>query len=100
MLRKFGYISHMKNSDKINQIDAYLLIAMFRCLNEQLYTLKGAQSGIIKMKFNRLLKVATQYENELIKNNIGNDSIDAIYDSLMDIMVQVKEQLVKTIGDE
>ena len=43
-----------------------LLIATFRCFNEQLYNLKGAHAGIVKLKFNRLLKVAAQYELSLI----------------------------------
>lgn len=90
----------MKNSDKINQIDAYLIVATFRCLNEQLYMLKGQHNGTIKQKFNRLLKVGRQYENELMKNNIGNDSIDAVHDALMDIHMQVREQLIKTIPNE
>ena len=97
---KFGYIRHMKNSDKINEIDAYLIVATFRCFNEQLYLLKGTHSHMMKRKFNRMIKVARQYENELLKLNNGNDSVEAIQNSLMDIVFQVREQLIKTIPNE
>mgnify|MGYP003671878956 FL=1 len=37
---------------KQDTIDLNLLIATFRCFNEQLYNLKGSHAGIVKMKFN------------------------------------------------
>ena len=76
-------------------IDLVLCIAMFRCFNEQLYTLVGKESKLAKKKFNRLLKVAKSYDDEIIKNgNHGND-IDVIYDKLMDIIIEMKELIIK-----
>ena len=72
-----------------------LLIATFRCFNEQLYNLKGAHAGIVKLKFNRLLKVADQYEKEIIKFTDNNQDVETIYDSLMDIIMEVKETVSK-----
>ena len=70
-----------------------LLIATFRCFNEQLYNLKGSHSGIVKLKFNRLLKVANQYEKEIIKWTEGSEQLEIIYDNLMDVIVTVKKQV-------
>lgn len=70
-----------------------LLIATFRCFNEQLYNLKGSHSGIVKLKFNRLLKVANQYEKEIVKWTEGSEQLEVIYDNLMDVIVTVKKQV-------
>ena len=70
-----------------------LLIATFRCFNEQLYNLKGSHSGIVKLKFNRLLKVANKYEKEIVKWTEGSEQLEIIYDNLMDVIVTVKKQV-------
>ncbi len=70
-----------------------LLIATFRCFNEQLYNLKGSHSGIVKLKFNRLLKVANQYEKDIVKCTEGSEQLEIIYDNLMDVIVTVKKQV-------
>jgi hypothetical protein len=70
-----------------------LLIATFRCFNEQLYNLKGSHSGLVKLKFNRLLKVANQYEKEIVKWTEGSEQLEIIYDNLMDVIVTVKKQV-------
>jgi hypothetical protein len=80
---------------KEHTIDLQLLIATFRCFNEQLYNLKGTHSKIVKLKFNRLLKVADQYEKEIIKFTDNNQDVETIYDSLMDIIVEVKQTVSK-----
>jgi len=80
---------------KEQTIDLQLLIATFRCFNEQLYNLKGTHSKIVKLKFNRLLKVADQYEKEIIKFTDNNQDVETIYDSLMDIIMEVKETVSK-----
>ena len=72
-------------------IDLYLLIAMFRCFNEQLYTLKGKHSKIVKFKFNRLVKVARQYENEIVKVTDDSEAMENIYDELMELILEVKK---------
>jgi|TARA_R100001198_G_scaffold81541_1_gene54437 hypothetical protein len=70
-----------------------LLIATFRCFNEQLYNLKGTHAGIVKLKFNRLLKVSAQYEKEIVKWTEGSEQIELIYDSLMEVLIEVKKQV-------
>jgi hypothetical protein len=76
-------------------IDLVLCIAMFRCFNEQLYTLVGKDSKMAKKKFNRLIKVAKMYDDEIIKNGNHDDDIDVIYDKLMDIIIEMKELIIK-----
>ena len=78
---------------KEHTTDLLLLIAMFRCFNEQLYNLKGAHAGIIKLKFNRLLKVAAQYERQITQWTEGSKELELIYDSLMEVLIEVKTQV-------
>ncbi len=79
---------------KEQTIELNLLIAIFRCFNEQLYNLKGAHSKVVKMKFNRLLRTADQYEKEII-NWTNNDDIDIVYDNMMDLIIEVKKQVLE-----
>ncbi len=80
------------------QIDLTLLFATFRCFNEQLYLLKGIHSKVIKLKFNRLIKLARQYEDEMMKN-MGDsvEDLDGVQDVMMDIINDVKIELEKNI---
>ena len=78
---------------KEHKTELLLLIAMFRCFNEQLYNLKGSHAGIIKLKFNRLLKVAAQYEREITQWTEGSKELELIYDSLMEVLIEVKTQV-------
>ena len=78
---------------KEHTTDLLLLIATFRCFNEQLYNLKGTHAGIIKLKFNRLLKVSAQYEREITQWTEGSKEIELIYDSLMEVLIEVKKQV-------
>jgi len=78
---------------KEHTTDLLLLIAMFRCFNEQLYNLKGSHAGIIKLKFNRLLKVSAQYEREITQWTEGSKELELIYDSLMEVLIEVKKQV-------
>ena len=78
---------------KEHTTDLLLLIAMFRCFNEQLYSLKGSHAGIIKLKFNRLLKVSAQYEREITQWTEGSKELELIYDSLMEVLIEVKKQV-------
>lgn len=86
------------NITREQQIDLTLLFATFRCFNEQLYLLKGSHSKVVKLKFNRLIKLARQYEDEMMKN-MGNsvEDLDGIQDVMMDIINDVKIELEKNI---
>ena len=85
----------MISKENEQDIDLVLCIAMFRCFNEQLYTLVGKDSKLAKKKFNRLIKVAKMYDDEIIRNGNQNDDIDVIYDKLMDIIIEMKELIIK-----
>lgn len=78
---------------KEHTVDLQLLIATFRCFNEQLYNLKGTHSKVVKMKFNRLLKVADQYEKEIVKWTNNNEDMETVYDNLMEIILEVKKTI-------
>tara|TARA_R110000744_G_scaffold33416_4_gene78451 strand:+ start:10717 stop:10974 length:258 start_codon:yes stop_codon:yes gene_type:complete len=80
---------------KEDTIDLNLLIATFRCFNEQLYNLKGKHSKIVKLKFNRLLKVARAYDNEIVKLTGNSEEIEHVYDQLMEIILEVKTIVIK-----
>jgi hypothetical protein len=75
------------------KIDLFLLLSMFRCFNEQLYALKGSHSRIVKLKFNRLLKVARQYEKEVLKSTDNSSELELIYDNMMEVLIEVKKVL-------
>jgi len=78
---------------KEQTVELNLLIATFRCFNEQLYNLKGSHSGVVKMKFNRLLKVSNQYEKEIIKWTEGSKELELLYDSLMEVLIEIKNKV-------
>lgn len=83
---------------KEHQIDLTLAFATFRCFNEQLYLLKGTHSKIVKLKFNRLIKLARQYEEEMMKN-MGDsvEDLDGVLDVMMDVINDVKLELEKNV---
>lgn len=78
---------------KDQERDIYLLLATFRCFNEQLYFIKGAHSGLLKKKFNRLLKVSRIYDQEVSKWLADTKESEIIYDELMDIITIVKKSV-------
>jgi len=78
---------------KEQQIELTLLLATFRAFNEQLYNLKGTHSQVVKLKFNRLLRVSAQYEKEIVKWMDGSNELEAVYDALMDVLIEVKSNI-------
>lgn len=48
---------------------------------------------MLKQKFNRLLGVARSYENEIVKLTDNSAELEAVYDCLMDVIMEVKEQV-------
>ena len=77
--------------DKETQADIIILLATFRAFNEQLYSIKGKHSKILKLKFNRLLGVARAYENEIVKITNNSEELEAVYDCIADLMLEVKQ---------
>lgn len=80
---------------KEQQTEINLLIATMRCFNEQLYNIKGTHSQVLKMKFNRLVKISNQYEKEVLKWTNNDEQLEMMYDSLMDVLVTVKTEIAK-----
>ncbi len=78
---------------KDQERDINLLLATFRCFNEQLYLIKGAHSGILKKKFNRLINVSRIYDQEVSKWLEDSKESEIIYDELMDILTIVKKSV-------
>ncbi len=78
---------------KEEQKNFILLLATFKSFQEQLYNLKGAHAQKVKMYFNRLLKVANQYEKEIQKQQtaINDKAVEDVYDSLTDIIYTLRE---------
>jgi hypothetical protein len=79
--------------NKEQLIELNLLLAMFRCFNEQLYNLKGAHSGLIKRKFNHLVKVGRQYEKEVLKATGHAQELENVYDAMMELMITLKKEI-------
>jgi len=77
---------------KEQQAQINLLLATFRCFNEQLHGLQGQHSKQAKYFFNKLLKVCKMYEREVVKM-VGEDleKHEALYDALMEVVHQVSD---------
>ena len=84
-------MNHKLSKDQERDIN--LLLATFRCFNEQLYLIKGAHSGILKKKFNRLINVSRIYDQEVSKWLEDSKESEIIYDELMDILTIVKKSV-------
>ncbi len=85
---------------KEHEMELYLLIATFKCFNEQLYQLKGAHSQGVKMWFNRLIKTSKKYESMVDKWTSDNKRLDTIYDELMDVIITVKQNVINEMEEK
>ncbi len=85
------------NLDREEQISLLILIATFKSLNEQLYNLKGAHSGIVKRKFNMLQNAFISYErvlnNTWLKDN--KEVIEQLHDALTDLIYMLRDGIEK-----
>tara|TARA_R110002012_G_scaffold272461_2_gene458032 strand:+ start:6236 stop:6520 length:285 start_codon:yes stop_codon:yes gene_type:complete len=89
------------NLDREQQISLLILIATFKSLNEQLYNLKGAHSGIVKRKFNMLQSAFKSYERVLndtwLKDN--KEVIEQLHDALTDLIYMLRDGIEKKEGE-
>ena len=89
------------NLDREEQISLLILIATFKSLNEQLYNLKGAHSGIVKRKFNMLQNAFISYErvlnNTWLKDN--KEVIEQLHDALTDLIYMLRDGIEKKEGE-
>lgn len=83
-------------------MDINILLAIFKCFSEQLHSNQGRHTGILKMKYNRVLKVVRQYEKEIDKSMLltGDNSIEEIYDTLMDTIMESRDIVMDNIEKE
>tara|TARA_B110000240_G_C13284433_1_gene361500 strand:+ start:17 stop:292 length:276 start_codon:yes stop_codon:yes gene_type:complete len=90
----------MKN--KIELLDINITLALFKCFTEHLHSLKGTNSRHIKQKFNRLIKVAMQYEKEIDKSmeSTGDPTPELICDAIMDYVLEGRESLVNKLKEK
>lgn len=86
----------------ITNLDINLALSLVKCLSEHLHTMQWTHSQKVKLKFNKLLKVAKQYEKEIDKSmHITNDeTIENIYDALMDSILEAKEISIENYDNE
>tara|TARA_R110000787_G_scaffold82517_5_gene178316 strand:- start:2541 stop:2807 length:267 start_codon:yes stop_codon:yes gene_type:complete len=87
----------MDKEAKRKTLDINVALALVKCLTEQLHGMKWDHSNSVKMKFNRLLKCANQYEKEINKamKDSEDNSIEDIYDAFMDSICEAKEIALK-----
>tara|TARA_R110000823_G_C15505700_1_gene453703 strand:- start:194 stop:490 length:297 start_codon:yes stop_codon:yes gene_type:complete len=85
------------NEELVKNLDINFALALVKCLSEHLHTMQWTHSNLVKQKFNKLLKVAKLYESEIDKSmhDTDDDTIENIYDTLMDLICESKELAIK-----
>ena len=91
-----------KREQLIINLDVNLALALVKCLSEHLHTMQWTHSQRVKQKFNKLLKVAKNYETEIDKSiHETNDlTIENIYDALMDSICEAKQISIENYDKE
>tara|TARA_R110001592_G_scaffold344883_1_gene636483 strand:+ start:1385 stop:1690 length:306 start_codon:yes stop_codon:yes gene_type:complete len=91
-----------KREQVIINLDVNLALALVKCLSEHLHTMQWTHSQRVKQKFNKLLKVAKNYEAEIDKSiHETNDlTIENIYDALMDSICEAKQISIENYDKE
>tara|TARA_R110000823_G_scaffold305528_1_gene427665 strand:- start:220 stop:525 length:306 start_codon:yes stop_codon:yes gene_type:complete len=91
-----------KREQVIINLDVNLALALVKCLSEHLHTMQWTHSQRVKQKFNKFLKVAKQYENEIDKSmhETNDETIENIYDALMDSIVESKQISIENYDKE
>lgn len=86
----------------ITNLDINLALSLVKCLSEHLHTMQWTHSQKVKLKFNKLLKVAKQYEKEIDKSmhSTQDETIENIYDALMDSILEAKEIAIENYDNE
>lgn len=75
------------------QVDIIFIIILFKAFHEMLYSMKGKHSKVTKQKFNRLVKVARQYEKDINKWVENSEELEEIYDQFMDLLIEAKKEI-------
>jgi len=77
------------------EIEIVMLLAMVKCVSEQCDILRDQHKHQAKQKFNRLIKIAKIYDDEIINNGNHEDDVDVIYDKIMDIIIELKQLIIQ-----
>lgn len=95
----------MKKEEEIKGIvkimDINIALGITKCLDEHLHTMQWQHSGIIKQKFGRLLRASKQYAREIDKSMevTGDDSIEGIYEVLMEHIMDARQAAIDKLED-
>jgi hypothetical protein len=86
----------------IVNLDVNLALALVKCLSEHLHTMQWTHSNRVKQKFNKLFKVAKNYESEIDKSihDTSDTTIENIYDALMDSICEAKQISIENYDKE
>tara|TARA_R110000803_G_scaffold49503_1_gene102926 strand:- start:2798 stop:3097 length:300 start_codon:yes stop_codon:yes gene_type:complete len=79
------------------QISTLLILATFKSLHEQLYNLKGTNSGIVKHKFNLLLTTFKGYERLIDRDWLKDNTkaVDDLHDAITDLIYMLRNGVIK-----
>jgi hypothetical protein len=89
-----------KKLDKQTAGDVVLLLATFRCFEEQLYNLKGKHAQIVKQYFNQMMNTVRQYESFVTKqlDLVDKEKQDQVHDTLMEVIYSIQNLIDKEHG--
>jgi len=91
-----NYHMQKKLTDK-DIIDINILVALNKCMSEVSHNLKYIHTGKEKAKIKKLNKAVVDYEEELDKrfDFEQKEAIEAIYDVIMDLVLEAREISLK-----
>ena len=83
--------------EREQQISLLIILATFKSLHEQLHSLKGAHSGIVKHKFNLLLTTFKGYERVIDRDWLKENTkvVNELYDAITDLIYMLRDGVEK-----
>lgn len=85
-----------------NVIDINILVALNKCISEVSHNLKYIHTGKEKAKIKKVNKAVVDYEEELDKrfDFEQKEAIEAIYDVIMDLILEARQLSLKNTEDD
>lgn len=83
--------------NKEEQISLLIILATFKSLHEQLYSLKGVHAQRIKMRFNNLIACCRAYEKEIDTKWLQDNTqaVDDLHDAITDLIYMLRDGVDK-----
>tara|TARA_R110000744_G_scaffold55660_1_gene117546 strand:- start:458 stop:775 length:318 start_codon:yes stop_codon:yes gene_type:complete len=83
--------------NKEEQISLLIILATFKSLHEQLYSLKGVHAQRIKMRFNNLIACCRAYEKEINTRWLQDNTqaVDDLHDAITDLIYMLRDGVDK-----